>query len=101
LLRSSAGQRVEVFVLAKPAKRALVDASHDAGLGGRYAAKLEGKAQDPLTHGRIGQDAIGNACRFVAHAPRAAARTKAALLAREGDENVVAAGIAMAPNEAS
>jgi hypothetical protein len=31
LLRSSAGQRVEVFVLAKPAKRALVDASHDAG----------------------------------------------------------------------
>jgi hypothetical protein len=58
------------------------DAAEDGqyiGLGGRYASKFEGKAQDPLTHGRVGQDSIGDACRLVAHPPRAAAWADAAL----------------------
>src|SRR4029079_5130998 len=69
------------------------ESGQDIGLGGRYAAKLKGETQDPLTHRRARQDSIGDVRGRVAHPPRAATGTQTALLAREGDEDVVPAAM--------
>ncbi len=59
-----------------------------------------GEREDPLAKGHGGHDAIGDIGGLVTHPPRAAARAEAALFAREGDEDVVAARVAVAPDEA-
>jgi hypothetical protein len=50
--------------------------------------------------GTLGEDGVGDVGGDVAHPPRAAARAQAALLAREGHEDVVAADVAVAAHEA-
>ncbi len=72
----------------------------DVRLGRRKPAQLEGQAHHPLANRGAGQDSIGDVRGLVAHSPRAAARTQAALLAREADEDVVSAAVAVAAHEA-
>jgi hypothetical protein len=53
-----------------------------------------------LSDGHVGEDAIDELHRLVAHAARAAARTQAAVLARERHEHVVSTSIAVAAEKA-
>ena len=75
--------------------------SEDIGLRRGQAAQLEGQAQDPLSHGRVGEDAVGDVRGLVAHSARAAARAQASLFTRKRDEDVVAAAASVASDEAS
>ena len=50
---------------------------------------------------RFDHDAVGDVRGLVAYATRATARAQAALLAREGDEDVVAACVAVTAHEAT
>ncbi len=60
------------------------------------------EAQDPLTYWHVGQDVIDQMRRRpLRHAPAAAARAKAAPLARERDESIDAAGGAPKTSEAA
>jgi hypothetical protein len=53
-----------------------------------------------LADGHLGQDAIDELCGGVGHASAAAGRAEATPLAREGDEAIVAASVAVDPQEA-
>ena len=74
--------------------------SPEAGPHRGQTPELEGEAHHPLPHRGVGQDAVGDVRGHVAHATRATARAQAALLAREGHEDVVAARVARAAHEA-
>ncbi len=56
--------------------------------------------ESPLEDGQFRKDAIDEMCGGVGHAPAAAGRTESTALAREGDEAIVAAGVALEPQEA-
>ena len=79
------------------------DAAHcgqDVGLQCGEAAELEGQGHHPLANGDIGEDAVGDGRRLVAHATCPAARAESALLTRKGHEDVVPARVASAADEA-
>ena len=71
------------------------------GLGRDEGAKVEGHRHHPLADRDAREDAIGDVRGLVAHAPPGAARAHAAGLAREGDEDVVAARASVAAHEAT
>ncbi len=70
------------------------------GVPGDEKPEREGQREDPLSHGHVGENAVDEVRRRVCHAPAAAARAQASVLAREGDEAVFAAGVAMQAHEA-
>ncbi len=69
------------------------------GLERGEPAKLVGQREHVLPHGHVRQDSIDQVRRDVCHASTAAARADAAAVAREGDEQIVAAGVAVSPRE--
>ena len=79
------------------------DAAHcgqDVGLQCGEAAELEGQGHHPLADGDIGEDAVGDGRRLVAHATCPATRAESALLTRKGHEDVMPARVASAADEA-
>jgi hypothetical protein len=58
-------------------------------------AERIGQCQNPLADGHFGQDAIHQMRRCIRHAPTAARGAKAAALAREGNQAIELAGIAV------
>jgi hypothetical protein len=60
------------------------DGGQDIGLRRRRATELEGRQQDPLADGRVGQDATGDVRGLVVHPPASAARAEPAILAAAG-----------------
>jgi hypothetical protein len=79
------------------------DAVHRRGHPGLHrqkAPQLPRQRQDPLPHGHVGEDAIDELHRLVAHPARAAARTQAAVFTREGHEHVVSTALAVAAQKA-
>jgi hypothetical protein len=68
-------------------------------LEGREPAQLERERQHELAHGNIWQNAIHKMGRATGHAPARTARTDPAIFARVGDEQIVAARVAVAPHE--
>ena len=70
------------------------------GLEGGKPAHLERQRQDVLAHWHVGQDPVDQVRRAVGHAPARAARADRPAMTREGHEQIVAAGVAVAPGEA-
>ena|SRR5579872_4872366 len=70
------------------------------GLEGGKPAQLERQRQDVLAHRHVGQDPVDQVRRAVGHAPARAARADRPAVTREGNEQIVTAGVAMAPGEA-
>jgi hypothetical protein len=62
-------------------------------------AERIGQRQDPLADGHFGQDAIHQVRRRLRHAPAAARGAEAAPLAREGNQAIELAGIAVQPQK--
>ena len=73
---------------------------HQLGLRGQQQAQRDRQRQHPLAHRHMGDDVVHQVRRGLRHAPRAARRAKAAPLAAEGDQLVVAAVAAAQPQEA-
>ena len=77
---------------------------HQLGLRGQQQAQRDGQPHDPnehpLAHRYVGDDVVHQAGRRLRHATSAARGAKAAPLATEGDELVVAAVTAAKPQEA-
>jgi hypothetical protein len=63
-------------------------------------AERIGQRQDPLADGRFGQNPVHQVRRSLSHAPAAARGAKAAPLAREGNEAIELAGIAVQSQKA-
>ena len=74
-------------------------AGQDVGAERGKAAKLERERENPLAHRHLGEDAVDEVGGGVGHAS-AAARADASTLARKGDEEIVAARVAMEAEEA-
>ena len=72
----------------------------DLRVEGRERAKLEGERQHPLAYGDRREDAIDERRRLVRHSTTRAARAEATTLAREGDQEIVTAGLAALADEA-
>ena len=69
--------------------------SRDVRPESRRAAQLEGQRQYPLPNRNRRQHAVYQVRRRAAHPPLTTARTYPAALAREGDEEIAAAIVAM------
>jgi hypothetical protein len=67
---------------------------------GSHRAELKGHRQHPLTKSDVWQHLVNEARSRVRHAPGVAARTDAALLAGEGDEEHRSTGLATSTSEA-
>jgi hypothetical protein len=67
---------------------------------GTAVAERVGKREHPLADRNLGQNAVDEVCGGVGHAAAAAGGTKAAPLARKGDEAIVAAVVAVQAQEA-
>ncbi len=72
----------------------------DIGPEDSQSPKLEGERQDPLLDGHGRQHTIGDVGRGVAHSASATAGANAAAFAREGDQEVLPAIIALPAQEA-
>jgi hypothetical protein len=77
-----------------------VDGAEHRGLRRRESPQLPWQRENPLADGDVGQDAIDDVRRQVAHPSPAAARTQAAVLARQGDEHIVATAAAATAHKA-
>ena len=66
----------------------------------REPAKRERERQYPLSNGNVRNHSIGEMRGLVAHAPRAATRAESASLTRECNQQIVAARVAVAADEA-
>jgi len=73
---------------------------HQLGLCGQQQAQRDGQRQNPLAHRHVGNDVVDQVRRRLRHAPGPARGAKAAPLAREGDQLVVAAVAAAQSQEA-
>ena len=67
---------------------------------GAAVAERVGQRENPLADGHFRKNAIDEVCGGVGHAPAFAGRTETTPLARERDEAIVAAGVAVKPQEA-
>ena len=77
------------------------DGARERGVVGEAIAEREGQREHPLPHGDLRQDPIHQVGGCVGHTPPAAGGTEAAALAREGDDAVQAAGVAVHAHEAA
>ncbi len=73
---------------------------HQLGLRGQQQAQRDRQRQHPLPNRHMGDDVVHQMRRRLRHASGAARRAKAAPLAAEGDELVVAAVTAAQPQKA-
>ena len=83
--------------------RAQKDAQHSTLQGGvalQKVAQTLGHREHPLAYGQSGKNVIGQMCGSLGHAPCVAGGAYAAPFAREGDEEVVAAFVAVGADEA-
>ena len=76
------------------------DPGGPGGVAGEPQTQRLGQGQDPLTVGRAGQDVIDEVRYRVGHAARGTRRADAAAFTREGDEDLVGAGLAADAGEA-
>ncbi len=76
------------------------DLARELRIPGAATAERIRKREDPLPDRYLGQDPIDEVRRGVGHATTAAGGAKSAALAREGDEAIVAACVAVDPQEA-
>jgi hypothetical protein len=81
------------------AQKATQHLAHELGVPGAPISKRKGKREHPLPHGHLRQHAIDEAGGGVGHSPSAAGRTKAAPLAGEGHQPIVATAVAVYPQE--
>ena len=75
------------------------DRGREAGIEGEAVAQGERKRQDPLAYGDLGEDPVDEVGGGIGHAATAAGGAEPAPLAREGDEAIVPAGIAVDAQE--
>jgi hypothetical protein len=75
------------------------DLAGEACVVGHAIAERKGEREHPLAHGDLGKDAVDEVGGGVGHAPPRAGGAEAAL-AREGDQTVVAAFVAVQAEEA-
>ncbi len=75
------------------------DCRQHVGTECHEAPKLEGKGQDPLAHRNVRYHAVDQVSRRVAHSTSGTTRTDAAIFAREGDQKIVAAAVAVTAHE--
>ena len=68
-------------------------------VGAAIAERIR-ERENPLPNGRFGQHAIDEVCRRIRHATSAARGAEAAALARESDQAIVAARVAVESKEA-
>ncbi len=79
------------------------DTQHGArerSIVGKAVAQPERKREHPLSHGHLGEDAVYQVCGRVGHASAATRRAEAPALAREGDDTVEPAVVAVHAHEA-
>ena len=93
-LASAAAQRCE-----QGPQEQVQDLAGEACVVGHAVAERKREREHPLAHGDLGKDAIDEVGGGVGHAPPSAGGAKAAL-AREGDQAVVAALVAVQAEEA-
>lgn len=65
-----------------------------------FPGELEREGEHELPHGNVGQDAVHEMRGGVRHAPAGAARAHRSTFARERDEQIVPARVAVHPDEA-
>ena len=75
------------------------DIGCELGVVGAAVPKRVGEGQDPLSDGNTGEDPVDEVGCGVGHGAALARGTNAAALAREGDEPVEFAGVAVEPEE--
>jgi hypothetical protein len=89
---------------AKPREQGTDEGAHDFAreprVVGAAVAECVGERENPLPHRRFRQHAIDQMCRRIRHATSTARWTEAAALARERDQAIVAALVAVESKEA-
>lgn len=77
------------------------DLAHETRVGGQAVAQGEGEGAHPLADRHLGKHAIDQMCGGVGHAPASAGRAERAPLAQQRDQPVLAARIAVNPQESA
>ncbi len=91
--------RAAPLVREDGSQEAAQDLAREPRVPGAAEAKRIGQREHPLSDRDLGQHPVDEMGRGVGHATTATGRTEAAALAREGDEAVVAAGVAVDPEK--
>ena len=110
-MKPTAPQRALRFEAAMPARRLIEEKtartkicsyiSDQRRIVGKTIAKREGNGQHPLPHRNFGKYMVHEMRRRISHAPAAARRTKAPMLAGIRNDAVHAADIAVNPHKTS